>query len=59
MKMTSTRADLGDDEGILIRRELLCSRINRYFSPRADKISTNSPFKTNSPFFPFQYFQTK
>lgn len=40
MKMTSTRADLGDGEGFVTRRYLPSSRISRYFSAHADKISS-------------------
>lgn len=56
MKTTSMRADLGDDEGIVIRHHLLSSKISGYFFPdvRIKSIQQNSLF-----FFPFQYFQTK
>lgn len=57
MKTTSMRADLGDDEGIVIRHHLLSSKISGYFFPdvRIKSIQQNSLFF----FFPFQYFQTK
>lgn len=47
MKMTSTRADLGDGEGIAIRHYLLSSRTSRYFSPHMQIKSTQE----NSHFF--------
>lgn len=52
-KMTSMRADLGGDEGTVIRHYLLSSRIGRSpTAPHADKIKTTE-------LSPFQYFQTK
>lgn len=42
MKMTNTRADPGDDEGIVICHDLLFSRISRFFleDKQADEINT-------------------
>lgn len=54
MKRTSTRADLGDGEGFVIRRYLPSSRISRYFSAHADKI--NSKELTFFFFFSFPVF---
>lgn len=53
MKMTSTKADLGDDEGIASRHYLLSSSIRRHFPPCADKINPTELF------FSFPVFSSK